>query len=99
MLLGFTVLCSSCKKDDSNEEDMSVTMMNVSYGTNAQQKMDVYLPAGRSTTATKVIIMVHGGGWNAGDKSDFNQYVDSLNSISIIVLQMRQIFFLRRRMM
>ena len=79
LLLGISILSSSCKKeDDNNNEDSAVTMMNVSYGTNAQQKMDVYLPAGRSTTTTKVIIMVHGGGWNAGDKSDFNQYVDSL---------------------
>ena len=53
-------------------------MLNVSYGTNAQQKMDVYLPAGRNTTSTKVMIMIHGGGWNTGDKSDFDQYVDSL---------------------
>ena len=78
MLFGVIMLCSSCKKDDSNEEDLSVTMLNVSYGANAQQKMDVYLPANRSTTSTKVIIMIHGGGWNSGDKSDFNQYVDSL---------------------
>ena len=69
---------SSCKKDDGVEEDMPVSTLNVSYGTNARQKMDVYLPANRSTSATKVIIMIHGGGWNTGDKSDFNQYVDSL---------------------
>jgi len=69
---------SSCKKDDGTEQDMSVTMLNVSYGTNAQHKMDVYLPSDRSTTTTKVIIMIHGGGWNSGDKADFNEYVDSL---------------------
>ena len=71
-------LISSCKKDDAPEQDMSVTMLNVSYGTNAQQKMDVYLPATRNTTTTKVMIMIHGGGWNTGDKADFNEYVDSL---------------------
>jgi acetyl esterase/lipase len=69
---------SSCKKDDSTAQDMSVTMLNVSYGTNAQQKMDIYLPATRSTTTTKVMIMIHGGAWNTGDKTDFNEYVDSL---------------------
>src|SRR6185436_7956948 len=69
---------SSCKKDDDTDQDQSVTMLNISYGTNPQQKMDVYLPANRSTTITKVIIMIHGGGWNSGDKSDFNAYVDSL---------------------
>lgn len=66
---------SSCKK---NEEDKSVTMLDVSYGSHARQKMDVYLPADRSTTDTKVMIFIHGGAWNSGDKSDFNAYVDSL---------------------
>jgi len=77
-LLLIITFISSCKKDDGTEQDMSVTMLNVSYGTNAQQKMDVYLPANRSTANTKVIIMIHGGGWNTGDKADFNEYVDSL---------------------
>jgi len=78
ILILFSLVFSSCKKDDSPEQDMSVTMLNVSYGTNSQQKMDVYLPATRSTTTTKVMIMIHGGAWNSGDKTDFNEYVDSL---------------------
>jgi len=78
ILILFTLVFSSCKKDDSPEQDVPVTMLNVSYGTNAQQKMDVYLPATRNTTTTKVMIMIHGGGWNTGDKADFNEYVDSL---------------------
>ena len=78
LLLFIVTIISSCKKDDDSEQDMSVTMLNVSYGTNAQQKMDVYLPANRSSTNTKVIIMIHGGGWNTGNKADFNEYVDSL---------------------
>jgi len=78
ILILFTLVFSSCKKDEDPEQDMPVTMLNVSYGTNPQQKMDVYLPATRSSTTTKVIIMIHGGGWNTGDKTDFNEYVDSL---------------------
>ena len=52
--------------------------MNVSYGPDAAQKMDVYLPASRTTLTTKVLILLHGGGWNIGDKSDFTPYVDTL---------------------
>ena len=77
-ILFLAIFISSCKKDDDIPEDTSVTMMNVSYGANAQQKMDVYLPANRSPASTKVMILLHGGGWNTGDKSDFNAYVDSL---------------------
>ncbi|HMK17041.1 MAG TPA: alpha/beta hydrolase [Chitinophagaceae bacterium] len=78
LLILFSLVFYSCKKDDSPVQDMSVTMLNVSYGTNSQQKIDVYLPATRSTTDTKVMIMIHGGAWNSGDKTDFNEYVDSL---------------------
>ncbi|HET9435011.1 MAG TPA: alpha/beta hydrolase [Chitinophagaceae bacterium] len=77
-LLLTVIVTASCKKENSNNDDMPVTVLDVSYGTSTQQKMDVYLPAGRSSTATKVIIMIHGGGWNTGDKSDFDEYVDSL---------------------
>jgi acetyl esterase/lipase len=107
ILILFILVFSSCKKDDSPEQDLSVTMLNVSYGTNNQQKMDVYLPATRSTATTKVIIMIHGGGWNTGDKTDFNEYVDSLKKespltqylISITGLQILQSFFLHRSWM
>lgn len=75
ILLLFVTFLSSCKKDD---EIGAATILNVSYGNNVQQKMDVYLPAGRNESTTKVIIMIHGGGWSTGDKSDFNEYVDSL---------------------
>lgn len=44
-------------------------ILDTAYGTDAKQKMDIYLPAGRNNT-TKVIIMIHGGGWAAGDKSE-----------------------------
>jgi acetyl esterase/lipase len=54
------------------------TMLNVSYGTDPLQDMDVYLPAGRTDSTTKVIIMIHGGGWTSMDKSDFTEYVDSI---------------------
>ena len=53
-------------------------MPNVSYGTDAQQKMDIYLPANRSVTTTKVMILIHGGGWTTGDKADFAPYIDTL---------------------
>ena len=78
LLLLMVTILSSCKKDEGTEQEMPITMLNVSYGTSAQQKMDVYLPVGRNVNSTKVMIMIHGGGWNTGDKSDFDQYVDSL---------------------
>jgi acetyl esterase/lipase len=46
------------------------TLLNVSYGTNPQQVFDLYLPANRSESSTKTLILVHGGGWTSGDKAD-----------------------------
>lgn len=45
-------------------------MLNVQYGEKSEQKMDVYLPAGRTTDNTKVFILIHGGGWSGGSKGD-----------------------------
>ncbi len=53
---------------------------NVSYGTDTAQRMDIYLPAGRTTTATKAIIMIHGGAWISGDKTDMNQFIPVIKS-------------------
>ena len=71
----------SCKKTDDTIVIIPVsasTMLNSSYGTDPLQKMDIYLPAGRTTATTKVLILIHGGGWTAGDKSDFTSAIDTL---------------------
>lgn len=52
--------------------------MNVTYGSDASQKMDIYLPEGRTSSSTKVVVLIHGGAWSSGDKSDLNVYVDTL---------------------
>ncbi|HEY6502355.1 MAG TPA: alpha/beta hydrolase, partial [Chitinophagaceae bacterium] len=82
-LLFWIVVMAGCQKEISSSNDNNNTFpaqsyLNVSYGSDAAQNMDVYLPAGRSKTATKVMILVHGGAWATGDKSDFAEYVDTL---------------------
>lgn len=52
------------------------SVSNASYGTDVMQKYDYYLPANRTTTTTKVLIIVHGGGWVSGDKSEMTPFVD-----------------------
>lgn len=71
----------SCQKpvEDIGGTGISAkTMLNVSYGASTEQKMDIYLPANRNSAITKVMVMIHGGGWNTGDKSELTQYVDSM---------------------
>ena len=76
-----TLVFASCQKETNSSSNDSVpaeTFTNVSYGTDPAQKMDIYLPAGRTTDTTKMIILVHGGAWLEGDKSDFSSYVTVL---------------------
>jgi acetyl esterase/lipase len=42
--------------------------VDVPYGLNDAQKYDVYLPASRSSAP--IIVMIHGGNWQSGDKQD-----------------------------
>ncbi len=74
--LSFFFSCSS----DENEKPTTpmleaASFIDISYGENDMQKYDVYLPANRTSTSTKVVVLVHGGGWIEGDKSDMNGYV------------------------
>ncbi|MBP6687249.1 MAG: alpha/beta hydrolase [Lacibacter sp.] len=66
----------SCKKKDKDANGAQ-TLLNVKYGADAKQAMDVYLPSGRSA-ATPVLILIHGGGWTEGSRADLNAYVDTL---------------------
>lgn len=71
------VSCSNEPVDMPNESIPLVykELLNVSYGNDAQQVFDIYLPESRGED-TKVMILVHGGGWTSGDKDDMNALKD-----------------------
>jgi acetyl esterase/lipase len=77
LVLSFLFFTSCQKETDTATTSLQAqTLSNVSYGTDARHVMDVYLPADRNGN-TKVMIVVHGGAWNAGNKSDLTIFVDS----------------------
>lgn len=79
LILLFLILASCDSKTDADVTSAPLaeeTKLNVSYGTNNQQVFDLYLPANRSKTTTKTLILVHGGGWIGGDKNDMNNIVN-----------------------
>ncbi|MCS6935191.1 MAG: alpha/beta hydrolase [Chitinophagales bacterium] len=55
------------------------TAINVSYGTHPRQKYDIYLPAKRDTN-TPFLVVIHGGGWKAGQKEDMNFFVQLIRN-------------------
>jgi acetyl esterase/lipase len=87
-LLAFVILFTACKK--SNTPDVippdvpvvatAISTNDVAYGTNALQKFDMVLPAGRTTATTKVLIIIHGGSWIGGDKADMTPVVNSIKA-------------------
>src|ERR1044072_2692130 len=71
-------LVTGCSTDDKSTAPLAVqNILNVAYGTDSQQTMDVYLPAGRDE-ATKVVVLVHGGAWSSGSKDDVSPLVPVL---------------------
>ena len=84
LALSMLVAGISCNRDDESIPPPTSLAYkeekNVSYGGHAQQKMDVYLPSGRTAATTPVVVFIHGGGWNAGDKADF----DALNVYGLL---------------
>ena len=70
---------SSCDPDMLNTGPNGTNLKeriikDTAYGSDAKQKMDIYLPEKR-TSATPVVVMIHGGGWSGGDKADMNSTV------------------------
>lgn len=65
----FLLLFGSCKKTNH-----AVSFKNLSYGSDARNKIDIYLPQNRDTT-TAMVLLIHGGGWVAGDKGDWSQEI------------------------
>ncbi|RZJ65877.1 MAG: alpha/beta hydrolase [Flavobacterium sp.] len=83
IILFALLFATSCNSTDDNQNDVenlpASDLLNVSYGTDSQQKMDVYLPANR-TSQTKVFILIHGGGWSGGSRADMTSTVPVLKS-------------------
>jgi acetyl esterase/lipase len=77
----FISALTSCRKDKVAQPDNQVpeqNYKNVSYGSDPAQVMDIYLPKGRNRDSTWLVVMVHGGAWSSGDKSDFTQYISDI---------------------
>lgn len=79
---------ASCSKTNSvlpNSDLNSKIFTDISYGTDPLQTIDVYLPAKRSNN-TPVIFLIHGGGFFAGDKSEFSAHSKQLMNAGFAVI-------------
>ncbi|HML66083.1 MAG TPA: alpha/beta hydrolase [Dysgonomonas sp.] len=78
------------KKTAEIVNNSAVEMLNVAYGEDLQQVMDIYLQENR-TLETPLVILIHGGAWVAGDKADANFMKDACygNGMNVINLNYR----------
>lgn len=80
VMVNITLLLLSCNSDDNFIDQggniLEETLLDVSYGEHEQQVYDIYLPEGRSAETTKVLMLIHGGGWIDGDKADMQEAVE-----------------------
>ena len=77
IMLGF----SACEKSSDSDVLAAETRANLSYGNDPKMNMDIYLPANRSEQATPLLILVHGGGWYSGDKTDMAPSMDVIKML------------------
>ncbi len=73
------------------------TITDVNYGNDVAQRMDIYLPAGRSQATTQVLLIIHGGGWFAGDKKDMNDFAskfqNQMSNYAVVNMNYRLVTF------
>jgi acetyl esterase/lipase len=69
----------ACQKGDNEDKGVAqLDLKNVLYGEDTAHNLDIYLPANRDTLNTKMLFFIHGGGWNSGDKNDFNEAITAI---------------------
>ena len=82
LLLLLITFLFSCKKEevkmDIVQEDQIVVVaevdtFDVAYGMDESQTLNYYLPEGFHNE-TPMLILIHGGGWQGGDKNEIHRY-------------------------
>jgi len=78
---------SSCQKDEEILALKKIILTDIAYGNHPLQKLDIYLPAGRSVD-TPVMFCIHGGSWTGGDKVDLASIADYFSSRGIATVNL-----------
>jgi acetyl esterase/lipase len=72
-ILVFLQWVVSCKTEPTTDAAISADILDVRYGAHSDNTFDIYLPAKRNGN-TRIVILIHGGFWSAGDKKDVTAY-------------------------
>lgn len=73
VLLLMLVFFTACKKHSVSFSGAGHSYYDIPYGPDsALQRMDIHLPPNTGLIDVPVVILIHGGGWFEGDKSNFD---------------------------
>ncbi len=71
------IFLQGCAKEPDTDfiynSEEKIVIKDIPYGKASRQKLNAFLPSGRNEN-TRSIILIHGGGWQAGDKNDFDLF-------------------------
>jgi acetyl esterase/lipase len=71
-LVCIAVIFTACTKEGNTIPEEFHSYQGITYGPDPSQVMDVYVPAHPTASYIPVMICIHGGGWYAGGKEDFD---------------------------
>ncbi|MDR2835028.1 MAG: alpha/beta hydrolase [Bacteroidales bacterium] len=75
ILIPFAFLFVNCNKNTDDK------MTDIKYGKHKNQKLDISLPSDITDNhEIPIILCIHGGSWNGGDKSNFDYLKDNINN-------------------
>ncbi|MHC1785440.1 MAG: alpha/beta fold hydrolase [Anaerolineaceae bacterium] len=92
-VFGLRGVISYYRKRESNHNPTTVVReryyLDITYGRDAAQKMDIYYPTNQSA-AMPAVVYVHGGGWVEGDKSSLEakSYIEELLNRGYVVFSL-----------
>lgn len=84
IFLLFTLILFSCSTESDTNTTECIDYIDLAYGSDSNQKIDLYLPAGRNS-GTPLLIIVHGGGWAGGDKSEGGNWPKGISQNNMAV--------------
>ena len=90
LLFLISLFIVSCEKDPVkpiHEEPIVIkdtVIIDIAYGNNNNQKLDLHLPANRDKN-TKLIVLIHGGGWSTGNKGELSFMANRLKGKNFAV--------------
>ena len=93
VLLIFNALISCSRKSEFTPAAVAAYLErhNQPYGSDSLQRYDLFLPQGRNQQ-TKMVIVIHGGGWVSGEKEFVNSFAKRFSDFGYAAVSMNYRF-------